>query len=112
MKNIFLIVFTIAVPYSKTFAQVSPGEQIAVKVVQKMKDTLGLTDEQKQGIYAVNMQLLQKSLAVWKQYNAPDSIRLHLQRIEMTRDALYKPILTADQWQLYRQKKRYLVGGH
>jgi hypothetical protein len=110
MKNILLIVFIIVVCCSKTHAQVSPGEQIAIKVAQKMKDTLGLGDEQKQRIYDINMQLLQKSIAVWKQHTVQDSIRYHLQRIEMTRDSLYKPILTADQLQLYRQKKPYLIG--
>src|SRR6478735_9545298 len=110
MKNILLIVIIIVVSCFKTLAQVSPGEQIAVKVAQKMKDTLGLNDEQKQRIYAANMLLLNKSLSVWKQHSAQDSIRYHLQRIEMTRDSLYKPILTAGQFQLYRQKKGYLVG--
>lgn len=110
MKNILLIVFVIVVSCFKTLAQVSPGEQIAIKVAQKMKDTLGLSDEQRQRVYDVNMQLHQNNLAVWKQHSALDSVRFYLQRIEMTRDSLYKPILTADQLLVYRQKKGYLIG--
>ncbi len=35
----------------------SPAEQLAGKIAQKMKDSLSLTEPQKEQIYSINMQL-------------------------------------------------------
>jgi hypothetical protein len=90
--------------------QTTSGEQLADRLAQRLKDSLQLTQSQKDQLYAVNMQLLYQKKGVWQQHQHNDSlIQVNLQRVENTRDTLYHPILTPEQYQLYRSKKRYLM---
>lgn len=92
-------------------AQNTP-EQLSQHIAQKMKDSLFLTDVQKQSVYEVNMQLYGQKLAVRQQYNHSDSLGLKLQRIENRRDTLYFPLLSPQQYQLYKEKKRALISNN
>jgi hypothetical protein len=89
-----------------------PGEMIAGKIAQKMKDTLILTSGQKDQIYTVNMQLAIAKNNVRQQYSNMDSIRVRIQRLENSRDSLYHPVLTENQFLLYQQNKRNLVNNN
>lgn len=109
MKNIFLssliVFFSTAV-----FAQTSPAETLSQKMATRMKDSLSLTETQKGQLYDINMQLQNEKAAARQQYSSnTDAVRLQLQRIENTRDSLYRPVLSEQQYILYRQKKRNLV---
>jgi hypothetical protein len=90
--------------------QQSPvSEQIAHKIANKMKDSLGLSDQQCKGIFNINMQLHQQKHDARQQDPGNPSLGSYLQRIENTRDSLYKAILPDDKFILYKQKKRYLI---
>jgi hypothetical protein len=93
-------------------AQSTPGERLAGKIAQKLKDSLSLTTSQQEGVYAVNMQLLSRKMALRQQNLSADSLRIQFQRVENTRDSLYQREMTADQFQQYRQKKKNLVNNN
>lgn len=87
----------------------SVAEQLADKIARKMKDSLLLTDQHKNQLYTLNMQLHQQKQIAFARYRGSDSLRIHLQRIENSRDSLYSTVLPPEKFQLYKQKKRALV---
>lgn len=109
MKYI-LIAFVFIVSAMKTFAQSDIGEQRSQNLARRMMDTLGLTTQQRDSIYAINMRIHTRKMQYWKQYanSEGDPLTYFLQITENTRDSLYKAVLTPDQMILYREKKRYL----
>lgn len=110
MKIVFVLVFLIAA--FSVNAQTSPAAAVADKIAQKMKDSLDLTASQKEQIYQVNMQLHETKMQRRQQYGGTDSVRFYVQRVENTRDSLYRPILGEEKYQLYRQKKSNLVNNN
>ena len=108
MKIFILIALLFA---SMSLSAQTAGEQLATKIAQKMKDTLSLTEQQYNQIYGINMQLHQQKQQMFGQYKG-DSLRLQLQRIESTRDTLYSAALSAEKYQLYKQKKINLVNNN
>ena len=77
-----------------------------------MKDTLSLSEEQKQQVYDVNIQLHEQKMQVRREYGNMDSVSIHIQKVENTRDSLYRAFLTTDQYRAYRYKKRFLVSNN
>ena len=73
-----------------------------------MKDSLGLTEDQGTQLYQVNLQLHEAKMSK-RQLYAGDSLQIHIQRIEGTRDSLYRQVLTTEQHALYLQKKNNLI---
>ncbi len=95
---------------SKLNAQVSPqAAQLAGRIADKMKDTLGLNQHKRNEVYAVNINLHNQKAMIRQQNTNMDSIRIKTQRVEKTRDSLYQSILPPPKYQLYLQKKRNLV---
>lgn len=111
------IIITITVSFSLLFLSASLKAQSAADnahrisdhIANKMKDTLLLTSQQKDSLYAINTLLHLKKNNIWQQYAASDSLRWHLRKVENTRDSLYKRILTISQFSLYQQKKGNLI---
>lgn len=96
-------------PNSSTNAN---ANALANKIAKKMQDTLGLNASQRNQIKDVNLQLHNEKMAARAQYINRDSVAIRLQQIENKRDALYRPILTEQQFGMYRQKKRNLVSAN
>lgn len=93
-----------------TSAQATQADQdIAARIAQRIKDTLGLANGQKDQLYTVNLQLAVRKRQIWAQTTILDTVRVRVQRVENTRDSLYQPILSAAEFEAYRQKKRNLV---
>jgi hypothetical protein len=111
MKKIFLFTFCSAL-FFLAQAQQSSGENIAQNISRKLTDSLGLSQNQKQQIDALNLQLAYQKAIVWQNYKNADSLRKHLQMIENSRDSLYGNVLTEQQAVLYKQKKRNLITGN
>lgn len=113
MKKILIGLFIQLFISLSVSAQINSAEAIANKIAQKMKDTLSLSEAQKEQVLTINKQLHQQKQAIWQQHNQGDSlITVHIQRIENTRDSLYKAILTDEQFKIYRVKKRKLVNNN
>ena len=106
-----LILFAL-LSFSFANGQSSPATQVATKVSQKMKDSLLLTDAQKDLVYEINMQLHFQKANVWGQSLSDSIRRVEIQKVENTRDSLYKPVLSEQQYQQYKQMKRNLVSNN
>ena len=103
---IYSLLLTAAISYGQT----NPiATQLANHIAQKMKDSLGLTEQQRNQVYDINMQLHNQKMSLRQQYGNSDSTRFYTQRIEGTRDSLYHTIITGNTYTLYLQKKRNLV---
>ncbi len=85
------------------------GTQLANNIANKMKDTLALTQQKRNQVFAINIQLHNQKMIVRQQNTNADSIRVKTQRVENTRDTLYKGVLPVNKYQLYLQKKRNLI---
>ncbi|MFT3823037.1 MAG: hypothetical protein QM731_03920 [Chitinophagaceae bacterium] len=109
-KILLTVIIILAVTTVK--AQENPATVLASKIAQKMKDSLSLTTEQMQSIYTINMQLHQQKMAARQQYAGNPSLGNYIQKIENTRDSLYRPVLTDEKYQLYKSKKRNLVSNN
>jgi hypothetical protein len=105
--TIGLICFSV-IAYSQ-----SPADSLARRIAGRMKDTLLLTPQQETYLYTINMQLHQQKQSVRQNYGSNiDSLRINIQRVENTRDSLYKNVLESLQYEQYIQRKRNLVNNN
>ena len=109
MKYIILV---FALFFSVESISQSPAEQVASKVADKLKDSLNLSSEQRSQLYDANLSMSNQKMALRSQYNQPDSLRFYFQKIENTRDSLYRPILGEEKFLLYKEKKGNLINIH
>lgn len=95
------------------YSQQNPVEIYASKISTRMKDTLSLTDSQRQKIYTLSKELGEQQKNVWLQYPSSDSlVQRHIQQLENSRDDLYRPVLGEEKYLLYREKKRMLLNNN
>jgi hypothetical protein len=93
-------------------AQSDVAARISEKIAQRMKDSLSLSEQQKDSIYSLNILLSNRKAEFRKQYTDIDSLQIHFQRVERLRDSLYKTILGDEKYLLYKTKKRYLISNN
>ena len=110
MKLVPMLFFVFAA--MSVAGQQNSAHQLAQKMAQKMKDSLSLTDAQKNQLYNINMQLHNQKMNIRQQYKAGDSLGYYLQRVENTRDSLYHQVLSGEKYLLYRQKKTRLINNN
>jgi hypothetical protein len=89
-----------------------PAVRVANKIADKMKDSLGLSQEQRQQVFAINIRLFNYKAEARKRYQNRDSVEIAMQHIENRRDSLYRSLLTEHQLNLYKQKKRVLISNN
>lgn len=107
MKKVIVMAFLLVPFFLK--AQNNPATQLAAHIANKMKDTLNLTQQQRNKVYDINMLLYNLKTAARQQHTNPDSVRYYVQKIENRRDTLYHGILPGPKYIIYKQKKRSLV---
>jgi len=116
MKKIFvfsvLFFIFLSVQAQQTEKFETPATQLAHKIADKMKDSLGLTNQQRAKIFTINMDLHKQKTEARARPQDRTAVGNELQKIESTRDAMYRTILTDDQYAIYQQKKRYLVSSN
>ncbi len=111
MKQFFFLLLIFICSGYHANAQTGNPDPAAQELTQRMRDSLQLSNGQKDSIYAINVQLNELSTAVRAQ-GQPDSLQVRLQRIEYTRDPLYLPVLGIDKFLLYKRKKVALLTGN
>ena len=84
------------------------SDQLSEKIAARMKDSLHLTPIQYDSVLSINRRLHFQKMEARNSFPSFDSLTRNIQRIELQRDSLYKPILT-DKFDLYLQKKRNLI---
>jgi len=108
MKLLVIFALVLLTGYN-TVGQVNSGnsvaENLAKKIADRMKDTLALTEQQRNSIFEINMQIHNQKMEKRKQYANDPLMGNQLQRVENTRDSLYRAVLPEDKFILYRKKK-------
>ena len=112
MKKISIVISLLIYFAFSANAQHSVAESISLKISQRMKDSLGLSDFQKNQLHTINMQMDSSRQVIWRTYQSPDTLRSFLQQVENKRDSLYHPVFTEQQFQLYLLKKRNLISNN
>lgn len=109
MKLLIFSVFAIIFMDSEVFSQSNPAVDVANKIAQKMKDTLSLSSPQRAAIYNINMALHHAKSSLRSRFVNIDSLRINMQRVENTRDSLYRRVLGDSKFILFIQKKDNLL---
>lgn len=115
MKNKFLfalMIFLFSVLTQSIGQTQTPAQQVAERIAQKMKDTLGLNQQKKTQIYNINIQLHEWKTQARTQYGDSDTLGTVIQHIENKRDSLYRSVLPENKYQLYKAKKRNLISAN
>jgi hypothetical protein len=94
------------------YTQSNPAQIVANKIAQKMKDSLSLTTIEREQVYQINLQLHNQKMLIRQQHINQDSVRIYTQRIEQTRDSLYRIILNEEKYLLYIGKKKNIVSNN
>ena len=106
---LFLIFLTYINVLQAQAPENTPAAKLAHHIADKLKDTLGLTNQQRAKVFKINMDLSIKKMNARKKSNDRIVVGEEIQRIEKLRDALYKEVLSEQQYLLYVEKKRNLV---
>jgi len=80
-------------------------EQVAKRQTEQLKDTLGLTEEQEQKVYELNLETGQKMSALRDEIQGSDTgaIREKMGEIREEQNEKMKEILTDEQWKKYEK---------
>lgn len=92
-------------------AQMPASDSVSKKIAWQLTKAFSLSSVQESQLLEINKTLAKQKLIVWSSYSSKDSIELEVQRIEGTRDSLYKAILM-DKYNVYKEKKRSLVNNN
>ena len=112
MKKNALLLFCLIYSAVVVFAQQqpTPAHALAMKWAKRMQDTLSLTNRERQKVFQINMNIYQDKTRVRQQYAGNMTVLTsETQKIENTRDSLYKEVLPINKYGLYIQKKRTLL---
>ena len=110
MKKLVVLITVLFSSLSFLHAQEqTPAALLAHGIADRMKDSLSLSNQQRAKVFAINMELHSQKMDARKRSQYRAVVGKELQKIEGTRDGLYKTVLTQEQYELYIQKKRNLV---
>jgi hypothetical protein len=108
MKKIIIgIIVVVACLQAK--AQSATAQAIANKMANRMKDSLVLSDAQRDSVYSINIRLHNQKMSMRTNYTGTDSLTRKIQDVENSRDSLYHLVFTTDQYDAYKQKKKNLI---
>jgi len=112
-KFIISCVFFIAF-YSSYGQANSPAHNLAQFQAQKMKDTLCISENMRQQIYIVNLDISNRKQQARIQYASdPREMKIEIQFYENQRDSIYQTILMSPlKYQLYKNKKKNILSAH
>ncbi len=111
----FLLLYCLSIQFAvaqTSNQQQDEGVRLARKIAGKMKDSLSLTATQTNQVYETNLSLLDRKKQAMTSGMSRDSIGKALQRIENSRDSLYRLILPVEKFEIYRTKKRRLLNNN
>lgn len=114
-KNLFIIWILLSafvVSAQTSNQQQDQGERLAKKIAKQIKDSLELTGAQMNQLVSINLSLHQQKKQLLNSGQSRDSISQGLQRIENTRDSLYRTVIPSDKFELYKLKKRNLINNN
>lgn len=107
MISVFAVCFVV----STRGQSQTPAQLVAAKIADKMRDSLDLSNQEREDIYDKNIWLHTQKMLARANYGH-DTLRIQMQLIENNRDTLYKGILSVEKYELYRQKKMHIVNNN
>ena len=114
--RLFILFALIVITAYSAAGQVNSGNQVAEnlakKIADRMKDSLGLSEQQRNSIFDINMQIHKQKMEKRKQYAKDPLLGNHLQKVENTRDSLYRAVLPEDKFILYKKKRTNIVNNN
>ena len=114
--RLFILFALIVITAYSAVGQVNSGNQVAEnlakKIADRMKDSLGLSEQQRNSIFDVNMQIHNQKMEKRKQYVNDPLLGNKLQKVENTRDSLYRAVLPEDKFILYKKKRTNIVNNN
>ena len=110
MKKILVIIALLAIICSLTIAQQRQTvEERATQQTERLDKTVGLTDEQKNKIQAVNLDIAKQTEEQFgKNRGNREAMQTALRKANAERDNKYKQILTDEQFKKYTEEKAKL----
>lgn len=113
MRCIILILIFLSVSWKITAQQLPLHEELAAKLALRMRDSLQLTTTVQQQLYETNMQLHYRKMSMWQQFkNSPDTLTRMIQRVENSRDSLYKRIIGEEKFGIYIIRKKTIINNN
>ena len=106
---IMLCIGRVSHAQTNAVSQANTSTLVAAKIADRMKDSLQLSTSQRNSVHDINLQINLLKQDVRSRFTNRDSLTIHIQKIENSRDSLYKPVLTGQQFNQYKQKKRFLI---
>lgn len=111
MKHFLITTVVLFIMAGNADAQApTPAEQSS-QIAKRMKDSLSLTEQQRGQIEAATLDI-QHSKTTMRQFYKSRALDYYLQMAEDNRDSVYKNILSADKYLLFRQKKTQVLGSN
>ena len=110
MKKLALL-FIICLAFSPVYSQAdSIAISLATRLANRIKDSLDLSENERNKILSVNLELHKRKLNVRNEYSDPGELKYFIQQIENTRDSLYKSSIDTDEkFQAYLSRKKSLL---
>lgn len=105
-----LLPFLVALVCSVEANGQNSAAQAALHLTQRLTDSLGLSAQQKNTVYDINLNLNSQKQSAKQQYQNRDVLKTRLQEIESRRDSLYLPVLSPSQMQRYAARKLSILG--
>ncbi len=106
----YLLIFIFFLLFIPDIVLGQDAETMQKRMLKKIEDSLALTSLESLKIELVNKSIHAKKMAVRQTHKEQfDSLQYNIQRIENTRDSLYKLVLPENKYSLYIQKKKVLL---
>jgi hypothetical protein len=97
------------VPGNDTLHTRHPDTTLVHRIVQKLTDSLELSNAQRRDVYRVTAWIDSCKIAVIHTWHGRPSFNVYMGRLERMRDSLYSRVLTPAQYVRYGQKKQKWV---
>src|SRR5436190_1070767 len=111
MKKIIVTFIIGVILISNAHGQTSTPQSEATEVSQRMKDSLSLTEGQRVQIETATVEIQASKATLRENYNGR-ALELYLLMAEDNRDSVYKTLLPADKYVLFKQKKPTILGSN
>lgn len=113
MRYIILFSIFLSVSWKINAQQLPLHQELAAKLALRMKDSLQLTPTVQQQLYETNIQLHYQKMSMWQQFkNSPDTLARMIQRVEDSRDSLYKRIIGEEKFGTYIIRKKTIINNN
>ena len=103
------MLFNCAILTNVLYGQSGSAETAANRDAIKIKDSLSLTDPQRQQIFKFSKEFHLQKQSIKQKFSSQDSIGFYVQKIAIVRDSMYRFAMPINKYELFLQKKNNLI---